>query len=90
MSVDEGGHDPVHDPAHYAGDGRVGCKRAMLAMAAGYDRARVPSAASYWAMAATKHLWRWPLKGGVQDLEKARERVGLAIEAARAGKESAR
>ena len=67
----EKGHDPVHDPAHYAGDGRVGCKRAMLAMAAGYDRARVPSAASCWAIAATKHLWRWPLK----------------IEAARAGKE---
>ena len=90
MPVDEGRHDPVHDPAHYAGDGRVGCKRAMLAMAAGYDRARVPSAASYWAMAATKYLWRWPLKGGVQDLEKARERVGLAIEALGAGKESAR
>ena len=87
MPVDEGRHDPVHGPAHHAGDGRVGCKRAMLAMAAGYDRARVPSAASCWAMAAAKHLWRWPLKGGVQDLEKARERVGLAIEAARAGKE---
>ena len=86
----ESRHDPVHDPAHYAGDGRVGCKRAMLAMAAGYDRARVPSAASYWAIAAVKYLWRWPLKGGVQDLEKARECVGLATEALGAGRSDER
>ncbi|WP_052241526.1 DUF3310 domain-containing protein [Berryella intestinalis] len=64
-------HDPVTAPAHYAGDGEVECKRAMESMLAGY--AGVAPTAVYWAGAALKYLWRWPLKSGAQDVDKAIE-----------------
>ncbi len=74
--------DEVHCPAHYAGDGEVDCKRAMRSMAAGYDKSTAPTACRYWAIAAFKYLWRFPLKGKpLEDLKKARECIDLAIKA---------
>lgn len=73
--------DEVRCPAHYAGDGEVECKRAMRSMAAGYDKSTAPTACRYWAIAAFKYLWRFPLKGKpLEDLKKARECIDLAIE----------
>ena len=73
--------DEVHCPAHYAGDGEVECKRAMRSMAAGYDKSTAPTACRYWAIAAFKYMWRFPLKGTpLKDLKKARECIDLAIE----------
>ena len=71
--------DPVHAPAHYAGDGKVECKAAMASMMAGYDLAVVCSNVAYWCGCAFKYLWRWPLKNRRQDLMKARECIDLAI-----------
>ena len=78
MLIDEKGSDPVKAPGHYAGDGEVDCKRAVRSMAEGYDRAGVRIEAAYWSIAALKYLWRWPLKGEAQDLEKAGECIALA------------
>lgn len=39
--------DPVHAPAHYAGDGKIECKAAMGSMMAGYDLAAVCSNVAY-------------------------------------------
>lgn len=36
---------------------------------------------------AFKYLWRWPLKGGLEDLEKCRECLGNLIECAKGGVE---
>lgn len=80
--------DEVKCPAHYAGDGEVECKRAMRSMAAGYDKSTASTACRYWAIAAFKYLWRFPLKGKpLEDLRKARECIDLAIEAYETGKE---
>ena len=80
--------DEVKCPAHYAGDGEVECKRAMRSMAAGYDKSTASTACRYWAIAAFKYLWRFPLKGKpLEDLRKARECIDLAIEAYEADKE---
>lgn len=80
--------DEVRCPAHYAGDGEVECKRAMRSMAAGYDKSTASTACRYWAIAAFKYLWRFPLKGKpLEDLRKARECIDLAIESCEAGKE---
>lgn len=82
--------DEVRCPAHYAGDGEVDCKRAMRSMAAGYDKSTASTACRYWAIAAFKYLWRWPLKGKpLEDLRKARECIDLAIGAYEAKPECA-
>ena len=77
---DDGGADPVTSPAHYAGDGEVSCMRAMRSMAAGYDSAEVPAMASKWCLDALKYVWRAPLKGGAQDIRKARRCLAYALE----------
>ena len=72
--------DEVRAPGHYAGDGKIACMDAMRSMLAGYGRAlRGDYEAVFWAVCAFKYLWRWPLKGGVQDLEKARRCIDYAI-----------
>lgn len=60
--------DPVERPAHYEGDGEVPCMRALRSMMTGAD---VTPTQAYWWGCAFKYLWRWPHKGGRQDLEKA-------------------
>lgn len=81
--------DPVKAPAHYAGDGEVSCMRAMESMHAGWgvpamakfmSRPGACHSVAYLVTCAFKYLWRWPLKGGLQDLEKARRCLDYAIE----------
>lgn len=63
--------DEVSKPAHYQGDG-IECMEAMESMMnALKDKEGLPSIVSYWWGCAFKYLWRWPLKHGRQDLEKA-------------------
>lgn len=85
---DEAGEsDPVDAPAHYAGDGEVDCRRAMESMHAGWHILAVGVAECgrlhdvvYFATCAFKYIWRWPGKGGLQDLKKARQCLDFAIE----------
>lgn len=60
--------DPVKAPAHYAGDGEVECKDALRSM---MGAANVWGVEAYWWGCAMKYVWRWPKKGGVQDIDKA-------------------
>lgn len=63
--------DEVSKPAHYQGDG-IECMEAMESMMnALKDKQELPPIVSYWWGCAFKYLWRWPLKHGRQDLEKA-------------------
>lgn len=91
--------DPVDNPAHYAGDGQVDCKRAMRSMHAGWARCRnlYPMTqdyeeqfigASYWATTAFKYIWRWVGKNGKDDLLKARECLDIAIDSLTKTKEN--
>lgn len=66
--------DPVKEPAHYAGDGEVDCKRALQSMMS-LDRFRyaLKPTSFYWWGCAFKYLWRWPRKNGLQDIDKAIE-----------------
>lgn len=72
--------DAVHSPSHYQRGG-LECKDALKAMLCGM---LVPSIVSYWWGCAFKYLWRWPAKGGVQDLEKCRECLDVMIAEAKA------
>lgn len=81
------GPDPVMNPAHYAGDGEVDCRRAMESMHAGWHILAVGVAecgrlhdVCYFVTCAFKYIWRWPGKGGLQDLRKARRCLDFAIE----------
>ena len=69
--------DPVKNPAHYSGDGKITCKHAMRSMM--YDAEVTPSQA-YWWGCAFKYLWRWPWKCGVEDLRKCRESIDIMLE----------
>lgn len=71
-------NDDVTCPLHYAGDGEVECKRAMRSMMHGVD---LPAYLSGWWYAAFKYLWRWPHKGRLKDLRKARESLDNLIAA---------
>ncbi len=77
--ISRNANDPVHAPMHYAGDGKVDCKRALSSMMKGYDLAGTCSGASYWCGCAFKYLWRWPLKNKSEDLMKARECIDQAL-----------
>lgn len=66
----EGESDPVTAPVHYAGDGETTCKDALASMMA---EARVAPKVAYWWGSAFKYIWRWPLKNGKQDIDKAIE-----------------
>ena len=73
--------DPIHEPAHYRGNGEVEAKRAIASMMAGYDALGVPSEAAWWLGNAVKYIWRHAGKNGAEDLEKAAECVRSAISA---------
>lgn len=74
-------YDSVTCPRHYAGDGKVECKQALVSMMAGYDASdAVPRSTAYWCGCAFKYLWRWPLKNDVEDLKKVQECIRLAVE----------
>ena len=70
--------DPVEAPAHYAGDGRVPCMDAMRSMMTGAD---VTPNQAYWWGCAFKYLWRWHMKGGEQDVRKAKRCLEYLLEA---------
>ncbi len=72
------------NPLHYKGDGTVSCARAMRSMLKGWERFAEPIAnePAYWATAAFKYLWRFPLKGHPrEDLRKALDCCQRALEA---------
>ena len=58
--------DQVNHPAHYTA-GAVECIDAIAAATTGLHGVEAVCTG-----AAIKYLWRWKLKGGAQDLEKAR------------------
>lgn len=76
--VEGDGTDPVTNPSHYAGDGKVSCMDAAASMAANYRGVRVMPA--YWCLSALKYLFRAPRKNGTQDLLKAKRCIEYAID----------
>lgn len=60
--------DAVKMPPHYMGDGSIEMMDAMRSMMSNAD---VRPIQAYWWGNAFKYLWRWPLKNGRQDIEKA-------------------
>ena len=68
--------DPVRHPDHYAGHG-VECKDALASAMYGAD---VSNIGAYWWGCAFKYLFRFPRKGGRQDLEKAKQCIDFLIE----------
>ncbi len=68
--------DLVKAPAHYAGDGKVECMDAMRSM---LHESEQPAIVSFWWCNAFKYLWRWPRKGGVQDLRKAKRCIEYVL-----------
>lgn len=60
-------NDAVNHPAHYTA-GKVECIEAIeAALCCHTDPGK-----AFLTGQAIKYLWRWPLKNGVEDLEKAR------------------
>ena len=60
-------HDPVNHPAHYTAGG-VECIDAIRAALT----CQTDPYAAWLTGQVIKYLWRWPMKNGVEDLEKAR------------------
>lgn len=69
--------DDVKRPRHYEGDGVTTCDVAMRSMMHGVS---VSPDVAYWWGCALKYVFRWPWKGGMQDLKKARECLARIIE----------
>lgn len=72
--------DAVHSPEHYQRGG-LECKQVQKAMLEGM---LVPAYVAHCWGTVLKYIWRWPAKGGVQDLEKAREYLDEMIAEAKA------
>lgn len=60
-------HHPVKEPKHYKGNGKISCMDALDSM---LTDAPISPTCIYWWGCALKYLWRWPHKGGKQDVEK--------------------
>ena len=60
-------HDPVNHPAHYTAGG-VECIDAIRAALT----CQTDPYAAWLTGQVIKYIWRWPMKNGVEDLEKAR------------------
>lgn len=73
--------DNVDRPMHYEGDGEVDAHRAITSMLAGYDAAGAAAEVSWWCASAFKYVWRAPLKGGAEDIRKARRCLEYALAA---------
>lgn len=71
--------DAVSAPAHYAGADGIECMDAMRSCM-GAVSIQLPPIALFWWGCAFKYLWRWPLKNGSQDLEKARRCIGYLLD----------
>lgn len=59
----------VSSPKHYAGNGVIECKDALRSMLSA--DAQLDSETIYWWGCSLKYLWRWPLKNGIEDIDKA-------------------
>lgn len=66
--------DDVNHPSHY-NDGKIECIEALESATAGLCGIEAICTAN-----AIKYLWRWKLKNGVQDLEKAKWYIDKLIE----------
>ena len=67
-------------PPHYRGDGRITCEDAIRSMLAGLENRKdaegdgkrsVGLMVVKWWTDAAKYVWRWPLKNGEKDVDKA-------------------
>lgn len=67
--------DAMH-PRHYAGT-ECTCAEAVQSMVECWPE--TDRMVLYWCMSAFKYLWRWPHKGGTQDLRKAVTCLNYAI-----------
>ena len=67
-------NNAVNHPAHYTA-GKIECIDALEAATAGLCGIEAICTAN-----AIKYLWRWKLKNGVQDLEKAKWYIDKLIE----------
>lgn len=68
--------DEVKKPAHYTA-GEIECVDAIEAMLNGY--ADIPPRTAFACAQVLRYLWRYPLKGGVEDLYKAQQWLHRAI-----------
>lgn len=75
--------DAVNHPAHYTA-GKIECIDALEAATAGLCGIEAVCTAN-----AIKYLWRWKLKNGKQDLEKAKWYIDKLIEKQAEAKERA-
>jgi hypothetical protein len=75
-------YHPVKEPRHYAGDGKIACMDALRSMLSpSHDpQANLSPTVIYWWGCAFKYLWRWPLKNGVQDVEKCKQCIEYMLE----------
>lgn len=71
-------NDQVKKPSHYTA-GEIECLDAIEAMIHGYAEADVPTRTAFACAQVLKYLWRWPLKGGVEDLRKAQQWLHRAL-----------
>lgn len=79
--------DPVHHPGHYAWRGGLECIEIARELCQGSD-----GIAAYLIGCATKYIYRYPQKNGLQDMDKAIECLTMLrdIEAKKGGKADAR
>lgn len=79
--------DPIHHPSHYAWRGGLECIEIARELCQGSD-----GIAAYLIGCATKYIYRYPRKNGVQDLDKAIECLTMLreIEAGKGGDTDAR
>ncbi|NHN33519.1 DUF3310 domain-containing protein [Paenibacillus sp. S3N08] len=75
--------DPVNHPSHYTA-GSIECIDAIEAATTGLTGGN-----AYNTGVAIKYLWRWSLKNGVEDLEKARWYVDRLISSIKGGAKDA-
>lgn len=61
-------NDPVNSPPHY-NTADIECIDAMEAMA---EEAQMSPHLAYCWQNSFKYMWRWPAKGGLEDLKKCR------------------
>ena len=72
-------NDNVKHPRHYEGDGRITCKDAARSMMHGVNFCGPFGVMAGWWFTAFRYIWRWPHKGGVEDLRKCRECLDIMI-----------
>ena len=74
--MNEKTNDVVNHPNHYT-NGDIECIDAMESM---MDGVEIPAHDALLWGNVFKYIWRWPIKAGVQDLEKARWYLDRLIE----------